>query len=541
MAQGLEWSGVVLNDLGGAVDGATVNLYDVNQTTTSRANDETDEKGEWDISHSTEGRFDLKITNGTDVVWLRARDQFQVTTIQARNPTALNAAGHFMSTVPIATETSSLVATFGFRPSQEASGVETPDVPTDNLEGYINFELSNDETSKQQWTAARLTWVGVDVSDGTEDGRLDFAVMTAGTLADELQLNGAALSPTTDGGLSLGIVTGAWSDLFLDTGAVINWQGGDITLTHTIGKLTFGGDGAVEVDFANHEMTNVDINSGAIDGTTIGAASAAAGTFTTIAGTAFSVSTAGLMFINETLNSKMTIGLTINMGANDNDIITLKSSDVNHSMTSLTETDTFGVLKKARGGSGGLFVQAYKDADEGAGDCLILMGVLGEAADTTNTSSSVAVIELDARIKSGSSSGSVAATGNVLAIMNNGVTLQLWEGDGDVHTSTVDATNSNSVAAAALDDWDDAGLIRTLTALTQKDLIRNRWDEALKYNEQSLIRAGIIGKAGLANGALLNETQLRRAMAGAIWQQSSAIRDLQEEITELRTIALGAG
>ncbi|KKM68399.1 hypothetical protein LCGC14_1461310, partial [marine sediment metagenome] len=49
----------------------------------------------------------------------------------------------------------------------------------------------------------------------------------------------------------------------------------------TAGKLTLGGDGAVELDFANHEMTNVDINSGAIDGTVIGAASAAAITGTT--------------------------------------------------------------------------------------------------------------------------------------------------------------------------------------------------------------------------------------------------------------------
>jgi len=72
-------------------------------------------------------------------------------------------------------------------------------------------------------------------------------------------------------------------DLFLTSvGSIINWNSGDITLTHAAGKLTFGGDGAVELDFNNHEMTNVDINSGAIDGATIGASSQSAGDFTAI-------------------------------------------------------------------------------------------------------------------------------------------------------------------------------------------------------------------------------------------------------------------
>ena len=96
------------------------------------------------------------------------------------------------------------------------------------------------------------------------------ALATALTISDDL-------SSTFTGDVSVG------DDLFLaSSGSIVNWNSGDVTLTHAAGKLTFGGDGAVELDFNSHEMTNVDINSGAIDGTTIGAASQAAGDFTAI-------------------------------------------------------------------------------------------------------------------------------------------------------------------------------------------------------------------------------------------------------------------
>ena len=91
--------------------------------------------------------------------------------------------------------------------------------------------------------------------------------------------------PNTDATFDLGSTAQGWNDLHLGSGGVINLDGGDVTLTHSAGKVTLGGDGAVEVDFANHEMTNVDINSGAIDGTIVGAATPAAGTFTAIVGT----------------------------------------------------------------------------------------------------------------------------------------------------------------------------------------------------------------------------------------------------------------
>ena len=93
------------------------------------------------------------------------------------------------------------------------------------------------------------------------------------------------LIPNADGTYDLGSSSKGWNDLHLGSGGVINLDGGDVTLTHAAGKVTLGGDGAVEFDFANHEMTNVDVNSGAIDGTAIGAASHTTGKFTTLIAT----------------------------------------------------------------------------------------------------------------------------------------------------------------------------------------------------------------------------------------------------------------
>lgn len=51
------------------------------------------------------------------------------------------------------------------------------------------------------------------------------------------------LSPDTSDGASLGTLTGPkfWSDLFFASGAVVNWNSGDVTLTHSANALSFAG------------------------------------------------------------------------------------------------------------------------------------------------------------------------------------------------------------------------------------------------------------------------------------------------------------
>ena len=99
---------------------------------------------------------------------------------------------------------------------------------------------------------------------------LSGAVTLGNATGDDLTFTGRVAShvvPSSDAAYDLGSSALGFNDLHLGSGGVINLDGGDVTLTHAAGKLTWGGDGAVEIDFNNHEMTNVDIDSGAIDGT----------------------------------------------------------------------------------------------------------------------------------------------------------------------------------------------------------------------------------------------------------------------------------
>ena len=59
--------------------------------------------------------------------------------------------------------------------------------------------------------------------------------------AGEVQLTGTALSPVTTDGNALGTSSLMWSDLFLASGAVINFNNGDVTATHAANALAFAG------------------------------------------------------------------------------------------------------------------------------------------------------------------------------------------------------------------------------------------------------------------------------------------------------------
>ncbi len=74
----------------------------------------------------------------------------------------------------------------------------------------------------------------IDVVGGTT-----LALEIAGTTA--VQLTATNFQPNADDGVALGVSGTAFADVFLASGAVINFNAGDITITHEANKLSFAG------------------------------------------------------------------------------------------------------------------------------------------------------------------------------------------------------------------------------------------------------------------------------------------------------------
>jgi hypothetical protein len=84
-----------------------------------------------------------------------------------------------------------------------------------------------------------------------------------------------------------------------------------------------------------------------------------------------------------------------------------------------------------------------------------------------------------------------------------------------------------------LDEYEDAHLIRAFEkARDAKGLLRDQWDDFVRYNEDDLVNTGVLGDY-LENGGLLNMTGLMHLHSGAIWQGYKERKQLEEKVTRL--------
>lgn len=104
---------------------------------------------------------------------------------------------------------------------------------------YQSFYLSDSAGNQDEF--GRLTCIATDVTSTSEDAQLWFGVVVAGTLDNKVSLGNTAMQPLTNDGIALGTSSLSWSDLFLASGAVISFNAGNYTITHTAGVLTTNG------------------------------------------------------------------------------------------------------------------------------------------------------------------------------------------------------------------------------------------------------------------------------------------------------------
>ena len=138
----------------------------------------------------------------------------------------------------------------------------------------------------------------------------------------------------------------------------------------------------------------------------------------------------GALLLNETLNTKMGLGLTINQGTSDNEILSLKSSDVAHGMSSETETDTWLNITKASATEGGARFRGFSEGAIGAD----VSGAATVASSTQSTSGSGAVV-FRGYEKSGTTYAGVNDSRNMVAFINSGTTRVIFTGNGTAYAS----------------------------------------------------------------------------------------------------------
>ena len=118
-------------------------------------------------------------------------------------------------------------------------------------------------------------------------------------------------------------------------------------------------------------------------------------------------------------------GLCLQQGANDGNIISLKSSDVAHGITVIAETDTFALMKKDAATTGGLNVDGISSAGTG-------LTFRGLATSVSTSDTGRGCVDIYGAKKSGTGLAVLADTENLNAFSNGGTVKAVIKGNGDI-------------------------------------------------------------------------------------------------------------
>lgn len=123
--------------------------------------------------------------------------------------------------------------------------VGTPVTPALAVDSVVisNMVASGDVLVAANNGGNSQAWLWVDSSGGTMT--LYGAGTAALTISATAVKSSLAVSPLASDGAALGSATLMWSDLFLASGAVINFNNGNVTITHGAGTLTVDGAAVV--------------------------------------------------------------------------------------------------------------------------------------------------------------------------------------------------------------------------------------------------------------------------------------------------------
>ena len=197
-------------------------------------------------------------------------------------------------------------------------------------------------------------------------------------------------------------------------------------------------------------------------------------------------SSGALNFGDDLQNGSLTIGININQGSNDNEIIALKSTEIAHGLTSVAETDTYGSFRKNDGGiRGGLAIYGMAESDyTGAG---VELHAYSQGTDSASSTSASAVVSVRASKTSGTGGAALSSNANAFQIVASGNTQWICDAEGDTKYNGSDG-------AGAFDDYDDVELLTAKRIVTHTDRAwaQQTFGKFVSEHAQILHDAGII-------------------------------------------------
>ena len=235
--------------------------------------------------------------------------------------------------------------------------------------------------------------------------------------------------------------------------------------------------------------------------------------------------TPGVLIGTATSSGFNTGGLTINQAAADDEILSLKSSDVAHDMTSISDTDTFGLLSKESGTAGGLKIQGLSEVTIG----LELRGI-HTTDNTAKSTAALGAVFISGSLKSGGGQTTLGADANILVVATSGTARFILDGDGDSHQDV-------GTAWTNFDHLDD---IATLDALAYNvargdDPIKRKFGEFLLEKRPELEKNKLV-TFNSDGHHFVNMSKLTMLHTGAIRQLSEQLDEFKQIIIEQKNL-----
>lgn len=138
-------------------------------------------------------------------------------------------------------------------------------------------------------------------------------------------------------------------------------------------------------------------------------------------------------------------GLCLQQNDENGKILTFKSTSINHGMTSIAETDTYGVFQKLGGTSGGLLIRGFSAVSTGI--------IMTSHVVTPNTTSSYGSFAFVGAKKSGTTTAAMASTERLFTIHNSDSNspkvIVFGNGDTTFLGQVTDYNTYNSTAATS--------------------------------------------------------------------------------------------